>query len=79
MGDSYDFDGRNLTAYGGLLPVATMLEKLGIPATGGRDADGEADHASHADVPVRAGDGVGAATSAFRGCIICAFWSGSRC
>jgi hypothetical protein len=25
----YDFEGRNLTAYGGLLPVATMLEKLG--------------------------------------------------
>ena len=24
----YDFEGRNLTAYGGLLPVATMLEKL---------------------------------------------------
>jgi hypothetical protein len=24
----YDFRGRNLTAYGGLLPVATMLEKL---------------------------------------------------
>jgi hypothetical protein len=24
----YDFAGRNLTAYGGLLPVATMLEKL---------------------------------------------------
>jgi hypothetical protein len=24
----YDFDGRNLTAYGGLLPIATMLEKL---------------------------------------------------
>ena len=24
----YDFDGKNLTAYGGLLPVATMLEKL---------------------------------------------------
>jgi len=24
----YDFTGRNLTAYGGLLPVATMLEKL---------------------------------------------------
>ena len=23
----YDFEGRNLTAYGGLLPVATMLEK----------------------------------------------------
>jgi hypothetical protein len=24
----YDFSGRNLTAYGGRLPVATMLEKL---------------------------------------------------
>ena len=27
----YDFEGKNLTAYGGLLPVATMLEKLGFP------------------------------------------------
>jgi hypothetical protein len=26
----YDFVARNLTAYGGLLPVATMLEKLGF-------------------------------------------------
>lgn len=26
----FDFDGRNLTPYGGLLPVATMLEKLGF-------------------------------------------------
>jgi hypothetical protein len=26
----YDFNGRNLTAYGGLLPVATMLERLGF-------------------------------------------------
>lgn len=26
----YDFEGRNLTAYGGLLPAATMLEKLGF-------------------------------------------------
>ena len=24
----FDFDSRNLTAYGGLLPVATMLERL---------------------------------------------------
>jgi len=24
----YDFDSKNLTAYGGLLPAATMLEKL---------------------------------------------------
>jgi hypothetical protein len=29
-GDSYDFNGRNLTPYGGLLPVITMLEKLGF-------------------------------------------------
>jgi hypothetical protein len=28
VGDSYDFQASNLTAYGGLLPVATMLEKL---------------------------------------------------
>lgn len=26
----YDFGAQNLTAYGGLLPVATMLEKLGF-------------------------------------------------
>lgn len=26
----YDFTGRHLTAYGGLLPMATMLEKLGF-------------------------------------------------
>jgi hypothetical protein len=26
----YDFKGRNLTAYGGLFPVGTMLEKLGF-------------------------------------------------
>src|SRR3989449_151505 len=26
----YDFEGKNLTAYAGLLPVATMLEKLGF-------------------------------------------------
>ena len=30
VGDSYDFEAKNLTAYGGLLPVATMLEKLGF-------------------------------------------------
>jgi hypothetical protein len=28
----HDFSGHNLTAYGGLLPVATMLEKLRFPA-----------------------------------------------
>jgi len=30
VGDSYDFDSKNLTAYGGLLPVGTLLEKLGF-------------------------------------------------
>src|ERR1017187_10491683 len=28
----YDFNGRSLTPYGGLLPVITMLEKLGFQA-----------------------------------------------
>jgi hypothetical protein len=28
----YDFSGKNLTPYGGLLPVVTMLEKLGFQA-----------------------------------------------
>jgi hypothetical protein len=27
----FDFEGKNLTPYGGLFPVATMLEKLGFP------------------------------------------------
>ena len=26
----FDFSGKNLTAYGGLLPVATLLEKIGF-------------------------------------------------
>src|SRR3977135_1218102 len=26
----FDFKGKNLTPYGGLFPVATMLEKLGL-------------------------------------------------
>src|SRR5438094_6528785 len=29
----YDFNGKNLTPYGGLLPVITMLEKLGFRNT----------------------------------------------
>ena len=28
----YHFRGKNLTPYGGLLPVATLLEKLGFQA-----------------------------------------------
>jgi hypothetical protein len=26
----YDFEAKNLTAYGGLLPVAAMMERLGF-------------------------------------------------
>ena len=26
----YDFEARNLTAYGGLLPMATILERLSV-------------------------------------------------
>ena len=33
----YDFNGRNLTPYGGLLPVITMLEKLGFQSLVNRD------------------------------------------
>ena len=28
----YDFSGKNLTPYGGLLPVVAMLEKLDFPS-----------------------------------------------
>ena len=28
----YDFNGRNLTPYGGLLPVITILDRLGFQA-----------------------------------------------
>jgi len=28
-GSTFDFEAKNLTAYGGLLPAAAMLEKLG--------------------------------------------------
>ena len=31
---AYDFEAKNLTAYGGLLLVAIMLEGLGFQATG---------------------------------------------
>ena len=30
----FDFEGKNLTPYGGLFPVATMLEKLGFQKLG---------------------------------------------
>src|ERR1700716_3234957 len=33
----YDFNGRNLTPYGGLLPIITMLEKLEFPSLGAQN------------------------------------------
>ena len=56
----YGFQAHNLTAYGGLLPVATMLEKLGFlqqieeTLTVKRQT-----HARHAGVPAHPGDGAG--------------------
>src|SRR6266849_5554441 len=61
----YDFSGRHLTAYGGLLPIATMLEKLWIPATGGRDAHGQTAYAGDARLPVCSGDGDGVIRGVF--------------
>src|SRR5258708_9776568 len=55
----YDFDGKNLTAYGGLLPVGTLLEKLGFQQTGGGDAESEAADQVHASVSIHPGDGAG--------------------
>jgi len=43
----YDFDGRNLTPYGGPLPVITMLEKARLRVAGHRDTDIEADSPCH--------------------------------
>src|SRR5947209_457694 len=50
----YDFNGRNLTPYGGLLPVITMLEKrlLDRIRSGGRLADGCRNGVSRVDSKV---------------------------
>src|SRR5260370_5492982 len=55
----YDFESKNLTAYGGLLPGSDYAGETRIPAIDRRDADGEAGHAGHVPVSVRAGHGVG--------------------
>src|ERR1039458_3599618 len=54
-----DFSGKNLTPYGGLLPVATMLEKLGFPGADGGGGHGEAAHQGDERLPVLARHGVG--------------------
>ncbi len=51
----YDFHGKNLTPYGGLLPVATMLEKLGFQALVEENVTVKRVTKSHELVPVRVG------------------------
>ena len=55
----YDFSGKNLTPYGGLLPVITMLEKLGFQALVEETLTVEADSPGHGPVPVRVGHRAG--------------------
>jgi hypothetical protein len=50
----YDFNGKNLTPYGGLLPVITMLEKLGFESLVEGDTYIEADSPCHELVRIRA-------------------------
>ena len=51
----YHFRGKNLTPYGGLLPVATLLRETRLPGAGGRNHHDPAGHPSHDPLPVRAG------------------------
>jgi len=51
----YDFEGKNLTPYGGLLPVITMLEKLGFQPLVEQTLTSKANSPRHESVPVRAG------------------------
>ena len=55
----YDFEGKNLTAYGGLLPVATMLEKLGFQQLVEETLTVKRITRAMPHVSVRAGHGVG--------------------
>ena len=58
----HDFSARNLTAYGGLLPVDTMLEKLGFDRGNAHDSAADT---GDSRVPVRAGHGAGAVCGVF--------------
>ena len=55
----YDFEGSNMTAYGGLLPVATMLEKLGFRQLVEETCDDQAADQGDARYPIHSGDGAG--------------------
>ena len=74
----FDFTGRNLTAYGGLLPIATMLERLGFQAL--VEETLKIQRLTRA-MPVYQFivAMVLALYVGFARLNICAFWSGSRC
>ena len=61
----YDFDSKNLTAYGGLLPVATMLEKLRFQQLVEADSHRKARNPSNALVSIRAEHGAGSVCGIF--------------
>jgi hypothetical protein len=74
----FDFTGRNLTAYGGLLPIATMLERLEFQAL--VEETLKIQRLTRA-MPVYQFivAMVLALYVGFARLNICAFWSGSRC
>src|SRR5437764_1088973 len=55
----YDFDGKNLTAYGGLLPVGTLLEKLGFQQLVEETLKVKRADQGHASVSIHSGNGAG--------------------
>ena len=73
----YDFEAKNLTAYGGLLPVATMLEKLGFPQL--VEETLTVKRITRAMPMCQFVPWCLPSTSGFRGFIICDFWNVSRC
>ena len=54
----FDFQGKNLTPYGGLFPVATMLERLGFEKLVNETLR-NAHPTRHDHLSIRTGDGVG--------------------
>ena len=55
----FDFEAKNFTPYGGLFPVATMLEKLGFQKLVNEILTVSAHPARHDHLSIRIGDGVG--------------------
>ena len=75
---TYDFEAKSLTAYGGLLPVAAMLERLGF-----QQLVEETLTVKRVTRAMPMYQFVLAMILAvyvgFPGCIICDFWNGNRC